>query len=199
MALAALAVLAGGCQRDSDLASRGATTPGGGGHRLHSDAGASAMTITADLIRTWSEQLCTLPPLDFAGALRALGLSGALEAKSSDYSIVVPPPAGTSRVGLSLENLGKNKGNLSTVEVILDGATLTRGELDQRFGAGNPLPRVDAGRPHVVNYRVELAGAPFRCTVSAHFAGEPTDATAASKINLRRDVVKPPAAGQAPP
>ena len=198
MALTVLAALAGGCQRDSDLAGRGPTTPGGGGHRLQSEAGAAAMTITADLIRTWSEQLCTLPALDFAGALRALGISGALEAKSSDYSIVVPPPPGTSRVGLSLENLGKNKGNLSTVEVIFDGAAPSRGELDQRFGAGNPLPRVDAGRPHVVNYRVELAGAPFRCTVSASFAGEPTDASTATKINLRRDVVKPPA-GQAPP
>lgn len=197
-AVGLVAALSGGCQRDGDLGGRGPASPGSGEQRLHSDAGPSAMTITPDLVRTWSEQLCTLPPLDFPGALRALGIAGSLEAKSSDYSIVVPPPPGASRVGLSLENLGHNKGNLSTVEITLDGATLTRAELDRRFGAGNPLPRVDAHRPHVVNYRVELAGAPFRCTVSASFAGEPTAASAATAISLRRDVVKPPA-GQAKP
>jgi hypothetical protein len=194
---AALGAQTAACQRDGDVGGRGPTPPGAGEHRLHSDAGPAVMTITPDLIRTWSEQLCTQPPLDLAGALRALGITGSLEAKSSDYAIVVPPPAGTSRVGLSLENLGKNKGNLGTVEVTLDGATLTRGELDQRFGAGNALPRVDANRPHVVSYRVEIAGAPFRCTVSASFAGEPNAASAATKISLRRDVVKPPP-GQAP-
>lgn len=150
------------------------------------------MTITADLVRTWSEQLCTLPPLDFPGALRALGIAGAIIDKTGDYAIVEPPPPGASRLGLSRENLGKNKGNLGTVEITLGGATLTRAELDQRFGAGNALPRVDFDRPHVVSYRVELPGAPFRCTVSASFAGEPTAASAATQVSFRRDVVKPP-------
>jgi len=150
------------------------------------------MTITPDLLRTWSEQLCTQPALDFAAALRALGLAGSLVEKTRDYSVVEPPPAGTSLVGLSLENLGKNKGYLSTVELTLSGAAITRGELDQKFGAGNALPRVDHDRPHVVSYPVTVPGAPYRCTVQASFADEPAAASAATSVRLRRDVVKPP-------
>ena len=150
------------------------------------------MTITPDLLRTWSEQLCTQPALDFAAALRALGLAGSLVEKTRDYSVVEPPPAGTSLVGLSLENLGKNKGYLSTVDLTLSGAAITRGELDQKFGAGNALPRVDHDRPHVVSYPVTVPGAPYRCTVQASFADEPAAASAATSVRLRRDVVKPP-------
>src|SRR5215470_8778713 len=94
LVLAIAAAVAGGCQRD-DVAARGPTTPGGGGQQLHSGPGPAAM-ITLDLLRTWSEQLCTLPPLDFAGALQALGIAGSLVSKTRDYSIVDPPPAGTS-------------------------------------------------------------------------------------------------------
>jgi hypothetical protein len=152
------------------------------------------MTITPDKLRTWSEQLCTLPPVDFAATLAALGITGSLVSKSSDFSIVEPPPAGASRIGLSLENLGKNRGYLSTLEVTLD-ARVTRGELDQRFGAGNLLPRVDHDRPFAFNYRVEIPGAPYRVTVSASFAEEPSAASTASQISLRRDVVRTPAPG----
>jgi hypothetical protein len=199
MALGIAAALAGAaaCQRDADVAARASTPPGGGGQQLHSPPRPSAMTITPDVLRTWSEQLCTQPALDFAAALRALGIAGSLVEKTRDYSIVEPPPPGTSRVGLSLENLGKNKGYLSTVELTLAGAAITRGELDQRFGAGKALPRVDHDRPHVVTYPVTVAGAPYRCTVQASFADEPATATAATSVSLRRDVVKPPPPGQA--
>ena len=156
------------------------------------------MTITPDLLRTWSEQLCTLPPLDFAGALQALGIAGSLVSKTRDYSIVDPPPAGTSRLGLTLENLGKNKGNLGEVAITPAGLAITRAELDRRFGAGTLAPRVDFDRPFVVTYRVELPGAPFRCRVLASFPDEPGAASVASQISLLRDVVKPPP-GQAQP
>lgn len=190
-------VLGAGCQRDTDARARGpappsSATPGDDAHRVHSAPGPTAMTITADLVRTWSEQLCTLPPLDFPGALRALGIAGAIVDKTADYAIVEPPPSGASRLGLSRENLGKNKGNLGTVDVALDGARLTRADLDQQLGAGNALPRVDFDRPHVISYRVEIPGAPFRCTVSASFAGEPTGASVATQVSFRRDVVKSP-------
>lgn len=194
-AVAALAgLLAAGCQRDPEPGplAPSASAPGGDAHRLHSAPGPTAMTITADLVRTWSEQLCTLPALDFPGALQALGIAGSIVDKTRDYAIVEPPPPGTSRLGLSRENLGKNKGNLGTVELTLDGSTLTRGALDQRLGGGNALPRVDFDRPHVVSYRVELPGAPFRCTVSASFAGEPGPASVATQVSFRRDVVKTP-------
>ena len=192
------AVLAGGCQRDPESRAHGPTPPGGDGHQLHSNPGSSAMTINSDQLRTWSEQLCPLPPVDFAAAIAALGITGSLVAKSSDFSIVEPPPTGASRVGLTLENLGKNRGYLSTLEVTLD-AKVTRGELDQRFGAGNLLPRVDYDRPFAINYRVEVPGAPYRVTVSASFDEEPAAPTAARQISLRRDVVRTPSPMPAPP
>lgn len=190
----ALAV-AVGCQRDPEVRARGPAPPGGDGHQLHSTPGPpgpAAMTITADQLRTWSEQLCTLPPVDFAGALAALGITGAIVARTDDFAIVEPPPPGSSRLGLTRENLGKNRGFLGTIEVALDGTRITRGELEQRFGAGNALPRVDYDRPFAVNYRVEIAGAPYRCTVSASFADEPGPASPAVQISLRRDVVRTP-------
>jgi hypothetical protein len=190
-AVLALAGALAGCQRDPEVRARGPAPPGGDGHQLHSHPG-PAMTITPDQLRTWSEQLCTLPPVDFAAALAALGITGSIVSRTADFAIVEPPPAGASRVGLTLENLGKNRGHLGTIEVTLDGAKVTRGELDQRFGAGNLLPRVDYDRPFVVSYRVEIAGAPYRCTVSASFTDEPTAASTAVRIGLRRDVVRSP-------
>ncbi len=146
------------------------------------------MTITGDQLRTWSEQLCTLPPVDFTAALAALGIAGSLVVKTSDYSIVEPPPAGASRIGLMR---GDNQGKLSSLEVMLDGKALTHAELDRRFGAGQPLPRVDYNRPYVVAYRVEVAGAPFSCAVLASFAEQPTAASVVTKVTLRRDAVGP--------
>jgi len=152
------------------------------------------MTINADQVRIWSEQLCTLPALDFAAAVTALGLAGTIVASSDDYAVVEPPPPGAQRLGLSRENLGDNKGNLASVEVFPEGTAIPKAALDARFGGGNALPRVDFDRPHVVSYRVELAGAPFRVTVNASFADEPGGGGAATKITLRRDVVRAPAA-----
>lgn len=149
------------------------------------------MTITLDQLRAWSEQLCTLPPVDFPAALAALGIAGSVVSQSADYAIVEPAPAGTSRVGLSAESFGSNKGKLGTLEITPAGAAITRAELDRRFGAGNLLPRVDYDRPYVLGYRVEVAGAGFRCSVFASFAEEPTAASAATRIRLRRDAVTP--------
>lgn len=201
MALAG--ALAAGCQRDTEVQTRGPAPPGGDGQRIHSAAGPaparpSTMTINLDQIRTWSEQLCTLPPIDFSGALAALGISGSLVVKTRDYSIVEPPPAGASRLGLTRENLGKNKGNLGEVEVTLDGVKITRADLEARFGAGSVAPRVDFDRPYVIDHHVAIAGAPFKCTVLASFADDPTGASVATKISLLRVVVKTPEPPRAP-
>jgi len=150
------------------------------------------MTISLDQIRTWSEQLCTLPPMDFSAALSALGISGSLVSKTRDYSIVEPPPAGASRLGLTRENLGKNKGNLGELEITLEGVKITRADLDARFGVGGVAPRVDFDRPYVVDYRVEIPGAPFRCTVLASFPDDPTATSVATQISLLRNAVKTP-------
>jgi hypothetical protein len=42
------------------------------------------VTITPDLLRTWSEQLCILPAVDFAAAVRALGIAGSIVDRSAD-------------------------------------------------------------------------------------------------------------------
>lgn len=181
----AAGLVATACQRETDAVARGPTPRGGAAQRIHSGSG-SSMTLTLDQLRAWSEQLCTLPPIDFQGALAALGIAGSLVSQSADYSIVEPPPPGAARVGLSLENLGRNKGKLATLDVT-PSATITRAELDQRFGTANFLPRVDYNRPYVLNYRVEVAGAAFRCSVFASFDEEPTATSAATKIRLRRD------------
>jgi hypothetical protein len=156
-----------------------------------------SVMISLAQIRVWSEQLCTLPPVDFAAALSALGISGSLVAKTRDYSIVEPPPTGASRLGLTRENLGKNKGYLGEVAITLSGVRITRADLDARFGVGSVAPHVDFDRPYVVEYRVEIAGAPFRCTVLASFANEPTPTSVATDISLLRNVVKVPVSGTA--
>jgi len=184
----ALAGAAAGCQREPEAVARAPIPRGGQAQRIHSGPG-SAMTITPDTLRAWSEQLCTLPPVDLAGALAALGIAGSLVSQSADFSIVEPPPAGAARLGLTLENLGRNKGKLATVEITPSEA-ITRAELDQRFGTANFLPRVDYDRPYVLNYRVEVPGAPFRCSVFASFADEPSATSATNKIRLRRDSVQ---------
>jgi hypothetical protein len=146
------------------------------------------MTITTEQLQTWCEQLCTLPPVDFAGALQALGIAGSLVAKSPSNAVVNPPPPGASRLGLTMETLGMNQGKLRSLEFTLAaGVVLTRGALEQQFGASDSLPRVDYDRSHVLGYVVEVDGAPFRCSIFASFADVPAPASAATKVMLRRD------------
>jgi len=157
------------------------------------------MTITVDQLRTWSEQLCTLPPVDFAAALKALGIAGAVLARSPSSSTVEPPPPGASRIDLIAEGLGSNQGKLGSLEVALAGTALTRAKIDGRFGTGHLLPRVDYDRSFVLAYSVEIAGAPFRCAVFASFSEPPTATSIATAVMLRRDVNEPRAAQVAPP
>jgi hypothetical protein len=179
----AIALVVTGCERDA----RTSTPPGEHAQPVQSNQ----PMITADELRTWSEQLCTQPALDFDAAVQVLGLTGALVKKSSDYVVLEPPPPGTTRVGLSRENLGKNKGYLGMVELEL-AAKLTRAELDRRFGAGNVLPIADVGRGTEVSYEVTVPGAPYRCTVFANFDDATGPNSLAGKISLRRAVVRAP-------
>ncbi|HET9622081.1 MAG TPA: hypothetical protein VFP84_11985 [Kofleriaceae bacterium] len=179
----AVALVITGCERDA----RAPAPPGDHAQPVQS----SSPMITADALRTWSEQLCTQPALDFDAAIQALGLSGALVKKSSDYAVLEPPPPGTTRVGLSRENLGKNKGYLGMIELEL-ATKLPRAELDHRFGAGNVLPIADVGRGTEISYEVTVPGAPYRCTVFANFDDATGPSSLAGKIRLRRAVVRTP-------
>jgi hypothetical protein len=145
------------------------------------------MTITVDQLRTWSEQLCILPPVGFAAVLDALGIPGTAIATSPGSLIVEPPPPGASRATLLVESLGSNQGTVQSLEVVLAGPALTRSMLDGRFGTGRLLPRVDHDRQFVLAYDVEVVGAPFRCAVFAGFLEPPRASSVAVTILLRRD------------
>src|SRR5262245_33292769 len=90
---------------------------------------AIAMMITPDQLRTWSEQLCLLPAVDFFTALAALGITGEVVSKTEDYVVVEPPPDGASRFGLVRENLGRNRGYLGSFEIAFDRVKVTRAQL----------------------------------------------------------------------
>ena len=157
----------------------------------------TAMTITLERLARWSEQLCTLPPLDLAEAMAALDIPGAVAWRTASYAVVEPAPPGASRLALVLEHLGRNAGRLGSIQVV-PSAPITRAALDRELGAGEDEPPVADG-PEVVAYDVRIAGAAFTCSVSALFDGEPTAAAAAREIRLRRDPVipAPPATDEA--
>lgn len=150
----------------------------------------ATMAITPERLARWSEQLCTLPPLDVAQAMAALGITGEIVRRTPSYAVVEPAPAGASRLALVLEHLGRNAGHLGSIQVV-PAAAITRAALDRELGAGEDEPPIADG-PEVVAYEVQIAGAPFTCTVSALFDTEPTADAAAAEIRLRRDPVTPP-------
>lgn len=139
-----------------------------------------AMTISADDLKTWSEHLARAAGGP-AETVAALGLSGELTRRASQWELT-PPPPGTKRV-----TLVEGEGGIEYLELQL-AAPLTRGALDARLGAGRLLPRTGPGRPYKVAYHVEVPGAPFTCEVIAAFADEPTTPEAAAQgVVLRRD------------
>jgi hypothetical protein len=148
-----------------------------------------AMTITPERLARWSEQLCTLPALDIAQAMAALGIPGAAVWRTASYAVVEPAPPGASRLALVLEHLGPNAGHLGSIQVV-PSAPITRAAVDRELGPGEEEPPIADG-PDVVAYDVRISGAAFTCSVSALFDGEPTPEAAAREIRLRRDPVMP--------
>lgn len=145
-----------------------------------------AMTIDADLLRSWSEKLCRIPAGDAAATATALGIAGSVM-DQGDHANVEPPPPGASK--LMLVKGGGGEQGIGHLEILLSGSSLTRAELDRRFGAGRLMPRVSAGRAYRVAYHVAVPGAPFTCEVFASFADEPDATTPATEVVLRRDRV----------
>lgn len=84
-----------------------------------------------------------------------------------DYVRIEPPPLDATKVMV----IG---GTVPHVDVALGDSKLTRADFDDRFGAGQEVPRVDFDRPYVLAYDVVVDGAPSRCTVFARFASPPT-------------------------
>jgi hypothetical protein len=84
-----------------------------------------------------------------------------------DYARVEPPPLGASSALVV--------GGTTTphIELAFDEGLLTRGDLDERFGEGRWMPRVDYDRPHMLAYDVRVEGAPNRCTMFGRFPEQP--------------------------
>ena len=144
-----------------------------------------AMSIDADLVRRWSERLCRLPAGGAAEAAMALGLAGSL-VRRVDATLVEPPPPGCAELMLVEGNRGVDHLDLELGDGP-GGSRLTRAGLDARFGRGDELVRIHYDSPYPLAYHVEVPGAPFTCEVIAYFRDEPTDASTAVRLVLRRD------------
>ncbi|HWU88162.1 MAG TPA: hypothetical protein VN253_12835 [Kofleriaceae bacterium] len=143
------------------------------------------MTITPELLRTWSERICTTTADDVREVAAALGLGGQVVDRGGDAVELEPPPPGAKQL-----ELGRLRGAFTRVGVVLAEGALTRGDLDRELGEGRELPRVGAGRPYVIAYHVEVAGAPFTCEVLAKTASwddPPSAVSPLAEVNLRRD------------
>jgi hypothetical protein len=143
------------------------------------------MTITIELLRTWSERICNLSADDATEVAAALGIEGRLVEPGGDPVVVEPPPAGAKQL-----ELGRLRGAFTRVGVVLQDSRLARADFDRSFGEGRLLPRVGAGRPYVVAYHVEVPGAPFTCEVLAKigsFDELPHEGSVVTEVSLRRD------------
>jgi hypothetical protein len=151
------------------------------------------MSITAELLHTWAERLCTLPQTDGAEVLRALGIAGDVVPRFGALH-VEPLPPGARELKAVVRD-----GKLARVDLQLEpGTPLTRADLEQALGHGIEATRVHAHSYYGLTYRLAPAGAPYACEVFADFApgeGPPGDAAPVSGLSLRRQA--PPAQPQA--
>ena len=135
----------------------------------------------ADLLVSWAAALNRLPSGDAATAVAALGLAGSLVPRFNQYT-VEPPPAGLTE--LAVDERG---GDVFSLHAVPEPGTLTRADLDALLGAGREVPRVHWNDPVPVAYFVEILGAPYTCTVFAHFTRVSGPGDPVLSVLLRRD------------
>ena len=143
-----------------------------------SDLGPS---ISPNVLRKWSEELCRLSWGSPEETAMALGITGAI-IREGDDAAIEPPPEGTSGI-----RLVKHPAGFEYIEVQVSGTTLTHAQLDAHFGQSNQLPQMHPFSAYKVAYRVEVLGAPYICAVVASFEDTPTAAAPAKEVLLRRD------------
>ena len=93
-----------------------------------------------------------------------------------------PPPLGASETRVRGGEIG-----MANVELVLPPNTVTKADLDERFGDSTQLPTTGPGTPHILSYDVDMIGQPSRCTVFATFAETPAPAASAKSVTLRID------------
>jgi hypothetical protein len=143
------------------------------------------MTIDPDVVRAWCSELCRQATIEPTEVGRLLRMPGTAVERGRDYLVLEPAPAGTKRV-----MIGRHDGALLYVTLELADRTMTRTDLERRFGLGHAIPRLDVGRAHRLRFCVELAGAPYSCALFASFAEPPVAASLATAVMLRRDPVR---------
>jgi hypothetical protein len=131
-------------------------------------------------LRDWSEGLCFVTDLTPAAMAHAIGTAPPVM-DGLGHGRLEPPPTGLAWVLL----VG---GPVAHLDIGLDRRAVDRAELDSRFGASRPVPRVDYDRPYVLAYDVSVVGAPAHCAVFGRFDDEPTTGNVeASGVTLRID------------
>jgi hypothetical protein len=132
----------------------------------------------AELLRTWSEQLCRVPFHGPEEVAAGLGIKGSVEF-GADFFTIEPPPAGTRKIMIMMSENG-----LDHIEVWITGSTMTRAQIDSHFGQGSEVPRLYADSVYGLAYIVEVQGAPFRCEVYAAFNEAPAATSVPDYIML---------------
>ncbi len=150
--------------------------------RQAADVQAQRGRVDAIVAAGWASALCALPRGRAGDAIRALNLDGTLAADIGRQRLD-PPPPGTSRL-----EIAEDHDDVFTVRVTLTVPRPSRSDLDALLGPGRDVPRVHAGQPYPVCYRVTVHGAPYSCDVFAYFDGPPDGRATAGSLLFRRQV-----------
>ncbi|MCZ4096902.1 mechanosensitive ion channel family protein [Streptomyces sp. So13.3] len=148
------------------------------------DEGEDLVAVDCQTLRAWAQGLCMVAAVDSATVLTAIGLHGELVETIGEPALE-PAPAGTSRV-----TAGDWYDGLFAVRITPAAPTVSRRDLDAEFGTGSELVRIHWDSAYHVIYWVTVAGAPFRCDITASFTGPPIPANPAVEIALRRQRVQ---------
>ena len=143
--------------------------------------------ITAELLETWGQRLCTMVSGGRAEGAALLAVSPTLEARK-DYSLVQPPPDGAKSMMIVDDIPGHTV--VDHVELELATPAITLAEIEAKFGAGQASVRVHATSAFKRWYHLEVAGAPNTCEMYASFASDPKPDTPATIVTLRRNPIR---------
>ena len=154
----------------------------GFGKRKNAGSLDAGPAVSAEQIRAWAEGLCRSSGGP-AGMAAAMGLEGNLvDHAPLDYATIEPPPPGMTHFMLSQGSHG-----IDTVDMEFSNCVATRAELDSLLGEGVNLPAIHPTSTFKIGYRVEVPGAPHRCSVFVDFDYPDTPTSLPASIMFRRD------------
>lgn len=104
-----------------------------------------------ELLRMWCERMCSLPT----------GATPELEAL-----VGIGTPGSLDQVALGGERI-EIDGDAHAITLHLPRGVMTRALLEKRFGTGTDVPRAEGASPNRFAYRVDVARADHRCSLTA--------------------------------